>query len=366
MAKTYKELVNEMAKRGLENTSGIASDFVDSVVNMPANTVEKIQNIKQTMKTKSEVVATTLEAKLLIQDKLLEDVDDAAFAYKLATDETLRNTVNQITQEVLQPTPVSVNANVHSNAFIDLGAGLSTFWTEMQKKTPIELETAMKIENVIMNINAGLDDDMEPDTRKLFLKEAGMTEEQVKELVPIQAYVEYEDRCKENVRAQVRKELGITGEPTEEEQLMIDSMTEDRIMGTKLQMDMNDVRKNTMTYEDIYSISAQDMYDMFADKDQIPDNVPVPESGEHIPIDDAEWAMLMEMGNVEEAYAEVIDNSMEANLNMLAELESAERSDLKLTEDDLAFSQAGYPNLSISEEDLAFAEQYANVDSFEQ
>lgn len=368
MAKSYKELSAELGRRGMDNFTSFADDLLDAAAMAPAKAVESIQNVKANMTRKSEVIATTIEAKLMLQDKMLDEIPEAEFAYRLAQDENLRKTVNLLTQEILQPTPLEASPARKDNPFINIGAGLSAYWTEMQQKLPIEIENASQVENILMNINSGLDMDMDPDTRKLFLREAGMTREQVNELVPIQDYVAYENKVKDGVRAEVMSELGLDGdhELTEQEQLLIDSLSEDRMMNTKLQSEMPP-EDYTPTYEETYGIAAQDMYVLFGDEEK---HLPEPESFEDVPIDDPDWASLMEMSGADQGYWDMMEGTIEDNMAMLQEAEAREaamESNLALSEADLIFDDPGQdysdaPDFGISEADLAFAEQYADMD----
>ena len=358
MAKTYKELMDRMAHRGINTVAQSAASAVDTITKAPVRTVEAAQNIKHTMTTKMEVLSTTIEAKLLMEEHLLGQVEDDAFAYELAQNENLRKTMNQLAQQILQPTPVEQNPFEHGNRYINLGAGLSTFWAEMQKKVPIEVEDAAKIENILMSINAGMDKELEPDTRKLFFRKAGMAAEQVEEFVPLSDYVTFENNLKDQMRDEVMEELGISGrEPSEEEQLLIDSMAEDRMFGMKLAADTSGTAEDyEPTYEDTYGISAQDMYEMFAD-----DDAPEITDGDNVKLDDPSWHESMESYHAEDAYFEMLGNSVAENMEELAMLEAeaiAMNSDLALSDADLNF----VPTPEITDADFAFAAELQDTD----
>lgn len=379
MAKTYKELAADMARRSMDSAGNLTSSVIDAAVYAPAHAVETVQNIRSTMTTKAEVIATTIEAKMMLQDYMMKDIEASEFAYRLSQNENLRKTMNQLTQQILQPTPVEAAPSRKDNPFIDIGAGLSAYWAEMQKKLPIEIETASDIENVLMSINAGLDKDLEPDTRKLFLKEAGMTTEQVKEFVPIQDYVSYENKVKDTVRLEVMSELGLTNAEnlSEQEQLLIESLSEDRMMNVKLQGETGEASEAyAPTYEDVYGVSAQDMYEMFGTPPSGPKDEQPMLDGDDVPADDLDWSSIMELSGAEEGYWDMMEGTIDANMEMLRDLEAQEaamRSDIGLTEADLSFAgeplQMDYgdaPDFGISEADLAFARQFEEQMDMEQ
>ena len=361
MAKTYKELAADIQGR----RSTHASKPADMTDRKPS----PLESMKSVMSTKAEAVSTAIEAKLLLEDHMMGNIEDAEFAYQLAQDGCLRKTMTQLTEQILQPTPVESRPFVHKNSFINIGAGLSAYWTEMQKKLPIEIDEASQVENILMSVNAGLDRDLEPDTRKIFFKEAGMTSDQIKELVPLSEYAEYESKVKDTVRSEVASELGLEDgrELTEEEQLLIDSMTEDRMMSTKLQTDTDGTEDAySPTYEDTYGISAQDMFEMFSDPYADTPSATQPENGEQIPLDDPSWEMFLEQSGAQQGYQDMMDATVESNMEMLRDLEA--QAELSLTDEDLSFGNAqemdygDVPDFGINDADLAFAAQYAEDD----
>lgn len=374
MARTYRDILKDEARRTASNVQGMASGVIDHamdrIISAPGKAVDVLGRASDTMDTKLEVLRTTIDTKLLLRDRFREEIQvpeefgdldtDAYFAYRLATDANMRKTAQQLIQPVLNPTPVETIRTNTSNAYIDIGAGLSTYWQEIHKAVPIEIQEASEVENIIMNLEAGLDKNMEPDTRKLFLKEAGLTEDQVKELVPLSEYAAYEETQKEQIREQIRQEMG-GGELTEEEELLVDSLAEDRMMNQKLQADFDDpALGNGPTYEDTYGVSAQDLYQMFGDpQEPLPEEMPF--GGENVPVDDPSWAQYLE--HPMEELQEIYDGSIEENMAMYEQLAAdmaREQEELPvLTDADLAGLDAMAPHLEISDADLEFAQQWA-------
>ena len=374
MARTYRDILKDEARRTASNVQGMASGVIDHamdrIISAPGKAVDVLGRASDTMDTKLEVLRTTIDTKLLLRDRFREEIQvpeelgdldtDAYFAYRLATDANMRKTAQQLIQPVLNPTPVETIRTNTSNAYIDIGAGLSAYWQEIHKAVPIEIQEASEVENIIMNLEAGLDKNMEPDTRKLFLKEAGLTEDQVKELVPLSEYAAYEETQKEQIREQIRQEMG-GGELTEEEELLVDSLAEDRMMNQKLQADFDDpALGNGPTYEDTYGVSVQDLYQMFGDpQEPLPEEMPF--GGENVPVDDPSWAQYLE--HPMEELQEIYDGSIEENMAMYEQLAAdmvREQEELPvLTDADLAGLDAMAPHLEISDADLEFAQQWA-------
>lgn len=327
------------------------------------------EELNASMTTKLEVVGTMIESKLLLHERMLGYIDDSEFAQRLAEDANVRKTVNVLCQQVLQPTPVTSIPKT-SNSFINFGGGISAYWNEMQKKLPIEIENVSEIENILMSINAGLDKNMEPDTRKKFLMEAGLTEEQVKTFVTDADYAEYEAKAIETVRKKVMEDLGIEpgAELSEAEQMTVDAMVEERMIGAKMCVTLDNYE---ISFEDIYGISPQDMYELFGDTPESMQGQMQPPQG----MDE-----YLELSDAKMGYFDILNGTLEDNMALFEELRQMERNEsigLSLTEEDLQFATApmsessfvtddvpgdipDYPG--ITEDDLAFAEQYGEYD----
>lgn len=230
MAKKYKELAADLLRQGRNVTMDLTNSTIDFIADLPVRTADHAERVRMNMTSKAEVVATTIEAKILLEDRLMGEIDDAEFAYRMAQDDNLRKTVKLLTQQVLDSDPKQIEPTVNGS-FLNFRAGISTFWEEMQRKTPIERENAVEIEQVLLNLESGFDEDIAPDTRKLFLKEAGLTSEQVEDFVPLSEYIIYETKMMDQVRDQVRADLDMgTDQPlSEAEQLVVDAVSEDRM-----------------------------------------------------------------------------------------------------------------------------------------
>lgn len=322
MARTFKSLLGDVARQQKLDVEIRAAEQIRKLQELPGKAYESVGQIKEQMTTRVEVMQTTLEAKTMIRDRLLESISDDEFAYRLAQNENLRKSMQQLTQQVLHPTPVEHIRSNHGNPYVDIGAGVSAFWDTVRQATPVELSEASEIENILMSVEAGLDKEMEPDTRKSMLAIAGMTTERIKELVPLSAYVEYENHIKDAVREQIRTEMGLSEAEMNEErnQLLLESLTEDAMMNGKLQIDAEVVGYEP-TYEDMYGMSAESMYALFGESDV--SDTPVPTSeGVNVPIDDASWGQYLEDSHAMEHLQELYDMSVDEHQELLSDYES--------------------------------------------
>lgn len=322
MARTFKSLLGDVARQQKLDVEIRAAEQIRKLQELPGKVYESVGQIKEQMTTRVEVMQTILEAKTMIRDRLLESISDDEFAYRLAQNENLRKSMQQLTQQVLHPTPVEHIRSNHGNPYVDIGAGVSAFWDTVRQATPVELSEASEIENILMSVEAGLDKELEPDTRKSMLAIAGMTTDQINELVPISAYVEYETHIKDAVREQIRTEMGLSEAEMNEErnQLLLESLTEDAMMNGKLQIDA-EVAGHEPTYEDMYGMSAESLYDLFGESDVSDASVPTSD-GANVPIDDASWGQYLEDSHAMEHLQELYDMSVDEHQELLSDYES--------------------------------------------
>lgn len=370
MAETIRRRATQQAERTLGHMTSKATDMIDKAATMVANAPDRFRNLPESVKArvegipdnarkKADFLLTNIEAKQMLQDRLYdtEDHNEQEFLQRLADDPQLRKTVEQIVKPALNPTPVSADPMMKENGYINLGAGVSTFWKEMQQKTPIELEELEQLDNILMGIEMGLDKDLEPDTRKTMLKAVGFDQEQVDSLVPLSDYVEYEDRVKENIRAQMAEQMGLDPENlSPEDAAMVDMLAEDALMNAKLTVDPEEMEQGP-DYEETYGYSMEEIHEMFGDE-AAPEGMP-----SDAPVDDRYWDQYMEAPLDE--MAEVYGGSMEENIQQYNEMMETyaqeQRGDLDLRPEDFDFAN-GYEPPQITDEDLAFAEAWAQED----
>ena len=322
-----------------EKDDNIADGIIESIPEEQKKVYQAMENNTSKkepfIKSKKEALYQMINAKILLNQRLHGEIDDADFAYALATDDKLRATTNNLAQQILQPTSIEVIYG-RKDGYIDLAAGITTFWKEVNQEIPINIENATAVENIIMDINAGLDTDLEPDVRKAFLADAGIRGDQLGEFVTVKDYIVYETRMKEDIKLQIMEEMGISSEEfSKDDELLVESIAEDRMLNQKVFVE-EDTMNHEPTYEEIYGMSAQDMYEMFAEDDRKITNIP--SNGQDVSVDDEEWSHLMDMAGAEDAYYDMLNASIEENMAELYDTYMAERdTSLSFTEDDLSF-----------------------------
>ena len=96
--------------------------------------------------------STLMEAKLYIENYMMGELEPAELAQVMAENDKLRYTISDLCRMRLEPTNLDIQRN---NSYIDVGAGLKTFWTEIQVPLPSERDAARDIRNINVGIEAG-------------------------------------------------------------------------------------------------------------------------------------------------------------------------------------------------------------------
>lgn len=94
-----------------------------------------------------------IRAKLYIENYAMGNVDAMEFAQAMADDDTMRHVVSDLCRLKLEPTNLELPQR--NDRYIDVGAGMKTFWTEMQVPLPYEMNAARDIQNINTGIEAG-------------------------------------------------------------------------------------------------------------------------------------------------------------------------------------------------------------------
>lgn len=92
------------------------------------------------------------EAKLYMENYMLGNIEPSEFADMMAHDDRLRYTVSDLCQMRLEPPTLDVE---RSNGYVDVGAGVKTFWTEIRVPLPSETNAARDLYNISLGIEAG-------------------------------------------------------------------------------------------------------------------------------------------------------------------------------------------------------------------
>lgn len=101
---------------------------------------------------KQDRMATLRNAKLYIESYMMGNIDPVELAQVMAEDDKLRYTISDLCHLRLEPPELDIQRNA---SFIDVGAGLKTFWSEMRVPLPSEVDAAYDIRNIEIGIEAG-------------------------------------------------------------------------------------------------------------------------------------------------------------------------------------------------------------------
>lgn len=93
-----------------------------------------------------------LGAKLYLENYMMGNVDPADFAAVLADNDQLRYTVSDLCRMKLEPRELNVQ---RGSGYIDVAAGVKTFWSEIRVPLPSEREAARDLRNIALGVEAG-------------------------------------------------------------------------------------------------------------------------------------------------------------------------------------------------------------------
>lgn len=93
-----------------------------------------------------------MQAKLYVENYMMGNIKPSEFAQIMAEDDALRYTISDLCRERLEPVELNVERN---DRYVDVGAGIKTFWTEIRVPLPSEVEAARDLRNIYFGIEAG-------------------------------------------------------------------------------------------------------------------------------------------------------------------------------------------------------------------
>lgn len=91
-------------------------------------------------------------AKLYVENYMMGKLDPMEFAQAMAENDRLRYTISDLCRMRLEPVDLDIQRN---NSYIDVVAGVKTFWTEIRVPLPSEVDAAREIRNLSIGIEAG-------------------------------------------------------------------------------------------------------------------------------------------------------------------------------------------------------------------
>lgn len=96
--------------------------------------------------------ALLFDAKLYVEQYMMGNLNPQEFANMMAEDDKLRYTISDLCRMRLEPVTPDIQRN---DRYVDVGAGIKTFWTEIRVPLPSELDAARDIRNINFGIEAG-------------------------------------------------------------------------------------------------------------------------------------------------------------------------------------------------------------------
>jgi len=312
------------------------------------------------LRNKRDLVAQNREAKNTILDFANGTITKEELAYRMANDSTLQESIGRVSHNMLHPSPVKGLEKGRTHLHLDVGYGFAVFLDEMRTPTENEVETLMEIDNMTMLVEMGQDKNIPPTVRENYLREAGITDDNMTEFVTRDDYRDYVVALEQKFRAEHMERLGLLDKDVldVEDENMLNELVEDS-------MSLYDSEKDTFefisspdgeiqtTYEETYNMSSEEMFNLFDNVDnydgltyedlRFPDYVDYTfEDAEFMRSSVEEYHQLQTMSIAEsEAYEQAISDEIRA-------LET-QQSAKKVT----------HEQLELFDEDLEILEQYA-------
>lgn len=313
---------------------------------------------------KASYVGSMYVAKKQLKDWVGNKISDEEYTLFLARDERARTVTNNIAQGILNPTPLNSLKTVRTNDYLDIGMGFSAFWDEMRRESDTAVDDMSIVDSKIMNLDLGLDKDISPHMRKGFLAMAGIPKDDISTFVTLEDYYNYEAESMSEIREYHMGRLGYQSisDMDENARLMLDSLVDDSLAtGLEAFSKQVEVKSDLQAYGDVrrydelYGLSAQEMYELFGDdrieQDYFPEYV---ERYTMIP-DDPMYTAVSE-------YHHVLDSSIEYTQEYLDALEAQMdylEQPIQLNDEDLEDLHHDGPSLSDEDlENLASLEEY--------
>lgn len=128
------EMIREKAKA----MGHAAANAPDSVIQKVMEAQDRRSNLTQ--------------AKIYVENYMMGNLEPSEFAEAMAENDALRYAVSDLCRARLEPRELNVQRN---DNYIDIGAGIKTFWTEIRVPLPSEAEAARDIRNINAGVEAG-------------------------------------------------------------------------------------------------------------------------------------------------------------------------------------------------------------------
>lgn len=252
-----------------------AKQSVDKVSVQAAVTAMTVQEKElERLRNKRDLVAQNREAKNTILDFANGTMTKEELAYHMANDSTLQESIGRVSHNMLHPSPVKGLEKGRTHLHLDVGYGFAVFLDEMRTPTENEVETLMEIDNMTMLVEMGQDKNIPPTVRENYLREAGITDDNMTEFVTRDDYRDYVVALEQKFRTEHMERLGLLDKDVldVEDENRLNELVEDS-------MSLHDSEKDTFefisgpdgeiqnTYKETYKMSSEDMFNTFDNVD---------------------------------------------------------------------------------------------------
>lgn len=375
-----KKTINDQMIKDFENITKArmyetGKKVVDKVAGVGTSALDATSKSLKRLDGQIRIVQSNVVAKTNIARALSGELSDQDFAYMLAKDDSLRYTTNNIAQGILHPTPLKSLKSERTNIYLDFGMGVSTFWDEIRTPHDTKVDDMTAIDSMIMNLDLGLDRNVPPHMRKAFLREAGLSAEQVEEFVSFGDFYEYERAAQSVVREYHMGRLGYQSEDlmSDEDKLILDTLVDDSMAtGISEMSEQIHVPTDMHTYgdersfEEIYGVSAEELQALFGDEDEqglTASHFPEYVNGYSMNEDEPIYGAIQEFNAIHTASIEMNEH----HLNMLYEQQAMlyeqeaqlqEYHGVQLSPEDLMEFGGRFDDVSLSDDDLESLENH--------
>lgn len=135
----------------MENTKKVYDMLRAKAESMGHKAAKLPDDVFQKYMDRKEEKSSLWEAKLYVENYMMGNLNPAEFARVMAEDDNLRYTISDLCRMRLEPVNLDIERN---DQYVDVGAGIKTFWTEIHVPLPSEVDAARDIRNINFGIEA--------------------------------------------------------------------------------------------------------------------------------------------------------------------------------------------------------------------
>lgn len=276
-----------------------------------------------------------IEAKDSIEKLLHGEITRGELAYSLAEDDLLRDTMQKVTEGMINPEPIASIKAERSPVAFDSLHGISVFWDEMRVPIDQKVDLAVDVKNIADQVEMGVNKNLSPKARRSIFSDLGVAKEDMSDLVTREDDLYYQKEVVDHYRNEHMERLGLKEsdvlDPADE--ILIDNLVEDSLAmpdGYRLDVVPD---KNVLVdpYVEEYGMTAEELITSFGYGDDI-DKYDYP-AYEDLDTVDKYPSMKFAI----EEYERIHDAGLEDNISELEEIERIQSvvNSSQLSEDDL-------------------------------